>query len=108
RPIALALWDTGLGLSLNQVEHRIRCGASSVLRWLRARREGSDALRVRFSPGRPAKLGQNQRLVKLLLQGSIARLPHQYLDNGRRFGTASGAVFACYRARETPVREWFD
>ena len=53
---ALALWDTGL--SLNEVGRRIPCAPSSVLRWLRARRRGGpDALRVRFSPGRPLKLG---------------------------------------------------
>ena len=76
---ALALLDTGL--SLNQVGRRIRCAASSVLRWLRARRRGGpDALRVRFSPGRPLKLGkaQQRRLVKLLLQGPLA---HGYRTN---------------------------
>src|SRR5207253_3949657 len=53
---ALALWDTGL--SLNEVGRRIPCAPSSVLRWLRARRRGGpDALRVRFSPGRPLKFG---------------------------------------------------
>ncbi len=70
---ALALWDTGL--SLNEVGRRIQCAPSSVLRWLRARRRGGpDALRVRFSPGRPLKLGtsQRRRLVKLLLQGPQA------------------------------------
>jgi transposase len=70
---ALALWDTGL--SLNEVGHRISCAPSSVMRWLRARRRGgSDALRVRFSPGRPLKLGlsQRRRLLKLLLQGPQA------------------------------------
>src|SRR2546425_9994675 len=66
---ALALWDTGL--SLNEVGRRIQCAPSSVLRWLRARRRGGpDALRVRFSPGRPLKLGasQRRRLVKVLLK----------------------------------------
>ncbi len=70
---ALALWDTGL--SLNEVGRRIPCAPSSVLRWLRARRRGGpDALRVRFSPGRPLKLGtrQRRRLVKLLLKGPQA------------------------------------
>ena len=70
---ALALWDTGL--SLNEVGRRIPCAASSVLRWLRARRRGGpDALRVRFSPGRPLKLGasQRRRLVKVLLKGPQA------------------------------------
>jgi transposase len=76
---ALALCDKGL--SLNEVGRRIQCAASSVLRWLRARRRGgADALRVRSSPGRPLKLGQTQRrrLVKLLLRGPIA---HGYRTN---------------------------
>src|SRR3989442_4166438 len=70
---ALALWDTGL--SLNEVGRRIQCAPSSVLRWLRARRRGGpDALRVRFSPGRPLKLGasQRRRLGKGLLKGPHA------------------------------------
>jgi transposase len=70
---ALALWDTGL--SLNEVGRRIQCAPSSVLRWLRARRRGgANALRVRFSPGRPVKLAETRRrrLVKLLLKGPRA------------------------------------
>jgi len=70
---ALTLWDKGL--SLNEVGRRIQCAASSVLRWLRARRRGGpDALRVRFSPGRPWKLDarQRRRLVKLLVKGAQA------------------------------------
>jgi transposase len=70
---ALALWDTGL--SLNEVGRRLHCAASSVMRWLGARRRGGpDALRVRRSPGRPLKLGwrQRRRLLKLLLQGPQA------------------------------------
>lgn len=76
---ALALSDTGL--SLNEVGRRIRCAASSVLRWLRARRRGGPkALRVRSSPGRPPKLRQTERrrLVKSLLKGPIA---HGYRTN---------------------------
>jgi transposase len=71
---ALALLDAGL--SLNEVGRRIRCAPSSVLRSVRARRRGGPgALRVRFSPGRPLKLDtrQRRRLVKLLLQGPVAR-----------------------------------
>ena len=70
---ALALWETGL--SLNEVGRRIGCAPSSVMRWLGARRRGGpDALRVRFSPGRPLKLGTRQRgrLLKLLLKGPPA------------------------------------
>jgi transposase len=71
---ALALVDRGC--SLNEAARRIGCGASSVLRWYRARRRGGEkALRVRFSPGRPPKLRtkQLQRLIQLLLQGPLAR-----------------------------------
>jgi len=70
---ALALLDSGY--SLNEVGRRIRCGASSVMRWLDARRRGGDkALRVRYSPGRPLKLdqGQRKRLLRLLLRGAVA------------------------------------
>ncbi len=71
---ALALVDSGC--SLNEAARRIGCGASSVLRWYRVRRRGGEkALQVRFSPGRPPKLGakQLQRLVQLLLKGAMAR-----------------------------------
>ena len=71
---ALALVDSGC--SLNEAARRIGCGASSVLRWYHGRRRGGEkALRVRLSPGRPPKLRpkQLQRLVKLLLQGPLAR-----------------------------------
>lgn len=71
---ALALVDSGC--SLNEAARRIGCGASSVMRWLRAwRRGGEQALRVRFSPGRPHKLKARQeaRLLQLLLKGPLAR-----------------------------------
>lgn len=62
-------------LSLNEVARRIKCAASSVMRWRNAwRRRGADALKVRFSPGRPRRLTprQEQRLVRILLRGAIA------------------------------------
>lgn len=71
---ALALLDDGL--SLNEVGRRIGCNASSVMRWRDARRQmGSQALEVRFSPGRPLKLnqGQRKRLVHLLVKGPLAQ-----------------------------------
>ena len=71
---ALALVDSGF--SLNEAARRIDCGASSVMRWYHARRRGGEeALRVRFSPGRPHKLKakQERRLLKLLVQGAMAR-----------------------------------
>lgn len=76
---ALALLDSGC--SLNEVGRRIGCNASSVMRWRDARRRGgAKALRVRFSPGRPPKLGtqQRRRLIRLLLQGAMA---HGYRTN---------------------------
>jgi transposase len=65
-----------LGCSFNEAARRMGCGASSVMRWYRAwRKGGNKALRVRFSPGRPPKLGaqQCQRLLQLLVKGPIAR-----------------------------------
>jgi transposase len=47
-----------------------------VMRWRDARRRGgARALQVRFSPGRPLKLGpaQRKRLERLLLQGPLAQ-----------------------------------
>ena len=76
---ALALLDEGL--SLNEVGRRIGCDASSVMRWRNAqRRSGAEALKVRFSPGRPPKLSATQRdhLVELLLEGPLA---HGYRTN---------------------------
>jgi transposase len=62
-------------LSLNEVARRIGCAASSVMRWRNAwRRRGDDALKVRFSPGRPRRLTprQERRLVRILLRGATA------------------------------------
>jgi transposase len=76
---ALALLDAGE--SLNEVGRRIGCNPSSVMRWRDARRRGGvNALRVRFSPGRPWKLDRTQRrrLVNLLLQGPMM---HGYRTN---------------------------
>ena len=57
------------------------------MRWYHARRGGGEqALRVRFSPGRPPKLRpkQLQRLIQLLLKGPMAsRLPHEPVDTTR-------------------------
>ena len=79
---ALALLDAGH--SLNEVGRRIGCNASSVMRWRDARRRGgSEALRVRFSPGRPLKLdaAERKRLVRLLLSSLWFKWP---------FSTAAG------------------
>jgi transposase len=69
---ALRLLDEGR--SLNEVARLLDCAPSSVMRWRDARDEGGvEALRVRFSPGRPTKLDarQRKRLVRLLLQGAL-------------------------------------
>jgi transposase len=71
---ALTLLDAGN--SLNEVGRQIGCNPSSVMRWRDQRRKvGADALRVRFSPGRPLKLAsaERKRLVRLLLKGPMAQ-----------------------------------
>ncbi|MGA3023269.1 MAG: winged helix-turn-helix domain-containing protein [Bryobacteraceae bacterium] len=76
---ALALLESGL--SLNEVARRIRCVASSVMRWRDAwQRHGADALQVGASPGRPPKLkaAQRRRLLRVLLEGPLA---HGYNTN---------------------------
>src|SRR5438874_3379225 len=98
---ALALWDTGL--SLNEVGRRIQCAPSSVLRWLRARRRGGpDALRVRFSPGRPLKLGasQRRRLVKVLLKGPQAHGYRTQLWTTARIAEVIGREFGVHYHRD--------
>jgi transposase len=75
----LALLESGL--SLNEVARRIRCVASSVMRWRDAwQRHGADALQVGASPGRPLKLkaAQRRRLLRVLLEGPLA---HGYNTN---------------------------
>ena len=70
---ALRLVDQGY--SLNEAARLVACAASSVMRWRTARaRGGKNALKVRFSPGRPPRLSaaQKRRLTKILLRGAIA------------------------------------
>ena len=79
RKRALALLDHGY--SLHEVGRRVGCAAVSVMRWRDARRRGgAQALKVRFSPGRPRKLDavQRKRLVGLLLRGATS---HGWLTN---------------------------
>lgn len=70
---ALRLLDEGY--SLNEVGRLVGSAPSSVMRWRDARQSGGEeALKVRFSPGRPATLTSAQRhqIVKLLLKGAMA------------------------------------
>ncbi len=70
---AMAMVDEGY--SLTRAARIIGCEPSSVMRWRDARRRGGDeALKVRFSPGRPPRLTRKQkkRLVQLLLKGATA------------------------------------
>ena len=63
------------GYSLNEVGRMIGSAPSSVMRWRDAVQSGGEeALKVRFSPGRPATLtdAQRKRIVALLLKGAIA------------------------------------
>ena len=74
RKRALALLDRGL--SLHEVGRRVGCAAVSVMRWRNARRRGgAQALKVRFSPGRPWKLdaAERKRLLRLLVKGPLAQ-----------------------------------
>jgi transposase len=64
------------GRSLNEVGRLLGCAPSSVMRWRDAWEAGGKAaLRVRFSPGRPPRLGvrDRRRLVRLLERGARAR-----------------------------------
>ena len=63
------------GLSLNAAARRIGCAASSVMRWVRAFRDGGpQALKVRPASGRPSRLSARRRqgLLKQLLRGPMA------------------------------------
>lgn len=70
---ALRLLDEGY--SLAEAGRLTGAAASSVMRWRNARaRGGSQALKVRPTPGRPAALtnAQRQRVIKRLMKGAIA------------------------------------
>lgn len=70
---ALRLVDQGY--SLNEASRMIGCAPSSVMRWCKRRHQGGKrALKVRFSPGRPATLSAARRkqLAKWLLKGAMA------------------------------------
>jgi transposase len=63
------------GYSLNEVGRMVGSAPSSVMRWRDALQSGGEeALKVRFSPGRPATLTDAQRgkIVALLLKGAMA------------------------------------
>ena len=62
------------GYSLAEVGRMIGSAASSVMRWRDARaHHGSQALKVRSTPGRPAALSdaQRQRIIKRLMKGAM-------------------------------------
>ena len=61
-------------LSLNEIARRIGCNASSVMRWRdRWLSGGEEGLRVRASPGRPARMtrAQKRRLLRYLVRGPL-------------------------------------
>jgi transposase len=73
RKRALALLDKGH--SINEVGRLLDCAPSSVMRWRDMRRShGADGLKVRYSPGRPAKLKNSnfERITRMLLKGAMA------------------------------------
>jgi transposase len=70
---ALRLLDEGYTLA--EVGRMTDSAASSVMRWRDARvRGGSQALKVRPTPGRPPALNdaQRQRIIKRLMKGAMA------------------------------------
>jgi transposase len=73
RKRALALLDKGH--SINEVGRLLDCAPSSVMRWRDMRTSlGTAGLRVRYSPGRPARLSKAElgRITRLLLKGAMA------------------------------------
>ena len=97
---ALALLDEGF--SLNEVGRRMGCSPSSVMRWRNARRRGGlKALKVRFSPGRPKKLGaaQRQALVRMLVKGAMA---HGYATQLWTTGRIADVTWKRFRVRYHP------
>lgn len=70
---ALRLLDEGF--SLNEVGRMLGSAPSSVMRWRDVHDSGGEeALKVRFSPGRPRALTNRQRkkIVKMLRKGAMA------------------------------------
>ncbi len=85
---ALRLLDEGF--SLNEVGRILDLAPSSVMRWRDARKSGGEeALKVQFSPGRPATLTSRQRrkIVKLLLKGAMANGFSTELWTAQRVGS---------------------
>lgn len=87
------------GRSLNEVARLLDCAPSSVMRWRDARDAGGEeALRVRFSPGRPSKLStrERRRLVKLLQRGARA---HGYATDLWTTQRVARVIFREFRVR---------
>jgi transposase len=87
------------GRSLNEVARLLDCAPSSVMRWRDARDAGGEeALRVRFSPGRPPKLSarDRRRLVKLLERGARA---HGYATDLWTTERVARVIFREFRVR---------
>jgi transposase len=87
------------GRSLNEVARLLDCAPSSVMRWRDARDAGGEeALRVRFSPGRPPKLGarDRRRLIRLLQRGARA---HGYTTDLWTTERIARVIFREFRVR---------
>jgi len=94
---ALRLLDQGR--SLNEVARLLDCAPSSVMRWRDVRDAGGvEALRVRFSPGRPPKLGarERRRLEQLLLRGAQA---HGYATDLWTTARVAQVISRAFRVR---------
>ena len=87
------------GRSLNEVARLLDCAPSSVMRWRDARDAGGEeALRVRFSPGRPPKLSarDRRRLTRLLQRGARA---HGYATDLWTTERIARLIFREFRVR---------
>ncbi len=85
---ALRLLDEGYTLA--EVGRMTDCAASSVMRWRDARTQGgSQALKVRPTPGRPPALStaQRERIIKRLMKGAMANGFSTELWTTRRVAT---------------------
>jgi len=91
---SLSLLDEGF--SLHEVARHVGCHASSVMRWRdEYEKRGEESFAVRFSPGRPSRLSEQnfKRFRSLLLKGAV--------DNG--FQTE---IWTTKRIVEVIAREW--
>ncbi|MGH8612118.1 MAG: winged helix-turn-helix domain-containing protein [Gammaproteobacteria bacterium] len=93
--------------SLNEVGRMVGCAPSSVMRWRDSLQDGGEeALKVRFSPGRPPTLSptQRKRLVKRLLKGAMANGFSTELWTAARVASLIGKAYRVHFHRSHVAR----